>query len=91
MKGPLCAASQLGTRGGERKTDDKYLRVQSKANSIVRKEIVPLSDKLRLGALFRDPGSPDKDIRVPRYWVLPKDSYRMGARELKRSDNGSFS
>lgn len=41
----------------EKKSDDKYLRVQSKATSIVRKEIVPLGDKLRLLALFRVLGS----------------------------------
>jgi hypothetical protein len=55
---------------GERmakKSDDKYLRVQSEATSIVRKEIVPLGDKLRLVALFRILGSLTR-IYAPLYW-----------------------
>lgn len=35
------------------------------ATSIVRKEIVPLGDKLRPGCIVSRLGEPDKDIRVP--------------------------
>lgn len=68
----------------KKKSDDKYLRVQSKATSIVRKEMVPLGDKLRLLALFRFLGCLTKIYATLAHHCYPdppelKDSARKFA------------
>lgn len=65
----------MSSASPSKKSDDKeYLRVQSKATSIVRKEIVPQGDKLRFVVLFRIKGSLTR-IYANFYSVLKKDSY----------------